>query len=75
MRYHVTNMRRDKHTLECDVNNSHFCFPYKGSSRFWKWDPMNRRWKTSQCGLPQDMKQALVDEMNKTFTCETNNEN
>ena len=67
MRYHVTNMRRDKHTLECDVNNSHFCFPYKGSSRFWEWDPMNGKWRVSrQCGLPLDLQQALVEELNRT---------
>ena len=67
MRYHVTNMRRDKHTLECDVNNSHFCFPYKGSSRFWEWDPMNGKWRVSrQCWLPLDLQQALVEELNRT---------
>ena len=73
MRYHVTNMRRDKHTLECDVNNSHFCFPYKSGTRFWKRD--GNRWAARQCGLPQDLQQALVDAMNKTIPCETTNEN
>ena len=68
MRYKITNMKLYQRMVECDVDGTHFCFPKGDSLQFWKTG--DHKWMPRHCGLTLDLRDALIEEMNRSIPLE-----